>query len=100
MVGTPLLAADFAQEDKSAEKQGEISSPIKAGQIWRHYKGHDYRVIARSLHTEEHTWYVVYEALYDCEFSQIWHRPEAMFLEELEVDGKMVRRFTLVTPNL
>jgi len=36
---------------------------------------------------------VVYEALYDNEVSKIWVRPLAMFLEEVEVEGKKQPRF-------
>jgi hypothetical protein len=73
-----------------------INNHINPGQIWRHYKNKDYRIIAISLHTEDLTWYVVYEALYDNEVSQIWHRPLEMFLEEVEIDGTFVPRFTKI----
>lgn len=69
---------------------------ISAGEIWRHYKGNDYRIIAISRHTEDLTWYVVYEALYDNEVSKIWHRPLDMFLGTLKIDGKVAQRFTRV----
>lgn len=69
---------------------------INAGQIWRHYKGKDYRIIALSRHTENLSWYVVYEALYDNEISQIWHRPLDMFLESIEIDGIIVPRFQFI----
>ncbi|HLC06835.1 MAG TPA: DUF1653 domain-containing protein [Candidatus Babeliales bacterium] len=67
---------------------------IKPDQLWRHYKGNDYRIIAVSCHSEDLTWYVVYEALYDNNVSKIWHRPLDMFLENVEIDNKMVPRFT------
>jgi len=70
---------------------------IKAGDIWRHYKNKDYRIITVSCNTEDLTWYVVYEALYDNAVSKIWHRPLEMFLETIEIDGTNVPRFTHVT---
>jgi len=70
---------------------------IKTGDIWRHYKNKDYRIITVSCSTEDLTWSVVYEALYDNAVSQIWHRPIEMFLEEIEIDGTNVPRFTHVT---
>lgn len=73
-----------------------MQSNISTGEIWRHYKGNDYRIIALSRHTEDLTWYVVYEALYDNEVSKIWHRPLDMFLGTLEIDGKVAQRFTRV----
>jgi hypothetical protein len=70
-----------------------LMSQINPGEIWRHYKNKDYRIIAISCNTEDLTWYVVYEALYDNQVSKIWHRPLDMFLEDIEVDGEMVSRF-------
>lgn len=67
---------------------------IKPHQVWRHYKNKDYRIIAISCNTEDLTWYVVYEALYNNNISQIWHRPLEMFLETIEIDGIMTPRFT------
>jgi hypothetical protein len=69
---------------------------IKPNDIWQHYKGKQYRILALSCHTEDLIWYVVYETLYDNPISTIWHRPLAMFLETLEVDGAIVPRFIRV----
>ena len=73
---------------------GRFSVPLLlGGQIWRHYKGKDYRIIAVSRHTEDLAWYVVYEALYDNPVSKIWHRPLEMFLSPIEADGAVTQRF-------
>ena len=74
----------------------KLANTIKSDQIWRHYKNKDYRIITLSCDTESLTWYVVYEALYENNVSQIWHRPVDMFLEMIEFDGKSVPRFSLV----
>jgi hypothetical protein len=74
-----------------------LLNKIQPNQVWRHYKNKDYRIIAISLHTEDLTWYVVYEALYDNDMSKIWHRPLNMFLENVEVDGIVVPRFQNIT---
>ena len=66
---------------------------IQPGQIWRHYKNKDYRIIAISCHSEDLTWYVVYEVLHDNDVSKIWHRPLDMFLGTIEIDGEIVPRF-------
>ncbi len=66
---------------------------IQPGQIWRHYKNKDYRIIAVSCCTETLQRYVVYEALYKNEVSTIWHRPLDMFLETVEFEGMHVPRF-------
>lgn len=69
---------------------------ISAGQIWRHYKDKDYRIIAISRDTEDLLWYVVYEALYDNKMSPIWHRRLDIFLESIEIDGIIKPRFTKI----
>lgn len=65
---------------------------VKKG-IYLHYKGKKYRVIGVAKHSETLEDLVVYEALYDNEVSKIWVRPLAMFLEEVEVEGKKQPRF-------
>lgn len=74
----------------------QLHNQIKSNQIWRHYKNKDYRIITISCDAESLKWYVVYEALYDNDISKIWHRPLEMFLESVEIDGKMVPRFRKV----
>ena len=63
---------------------------------YRHFKGKEYEVLGVGLHSETLEEMVFYRALYsDPEFGEnvLWARPVAMFLEEIEVDGKMVKRF-------
>lgn len=62
---------------------------------YRHYKGHLYEVIDVAKHTESLEEVVVYRALYD-EF-KLWVRPLAMFMENVEINGKMQKRFEFVT---
>jgi hypothetical protein len=69
---------------------------IFKGDIFKHYKGNLYKVICVSCDSEDLSWYVVYETLYDNKVSTIWHRPLDMFLGFLEVDGKLVKRFEKV----
>jgi len=69
---------------------------IKPNDIWQHYKGKQYRITAISCHSEDLTWYVIYETLYDNPVSKIWHRPLDMFLGTVEIDGAIVPRFTCV----
>ncbi len=71
-------------------------SEVKTG-VYRHYKGNNYRVIGTAKHSETLEDLVVYEALYDNPKSKLWVRPKIMFLEEVEVDGKMVPRFEYVS---
>ncbi len=69
------------------------SSILKLGK-YRHYKGKEYEVIGIAKHSETLEEMVVYRALYS--EGQIWVRPLKMFLEEIEVDGKKILRFSPV----
>jgi hypothetical protein len=42
-------------------------------------------------HSETEEWMVVYKAMYGDEGT--WVRPYSMFVEKVEVDGKMIDRF-------
>ena len=63
--------------------------------IYEHYKGGKYRVIGIAKHSETLEDMVVYEALY--ENGGLWVRPISMFLEDVIVDGKKVKRFKFVS---
>ena len=60
---------------------------------YKHFKGGLYNVIGVAKHSETLEELVVYEALYDNPRSKLWVRPLAMFLEEVEFEGKKVLRF-------
>ena len=57
--------------------------PVKIGKVYRHFKGNYYFVENRGLDSESQEWMVIYKPLYDRTDSQIWIRPEKMFLEEI-----------------
>jgi hypothetical protein len=61
---------------------------------YRHYKGNDYEVIAVVRHSETLVAMVLYRALYGD--GGLWVRPYAMFMENVLVDGRSVRRFAHV----
>jgi hypothetical protein len=62
--------------------------------LYRHYKDKPYRVHGLALHSETREWLVVYEALYD---DGGWFvRPQPMFVETVEVEGRRVPRFAYV----
>lgn len=63
---------------------------LKLG-AYRHYKGKDYEVIGVAKHSETMEELVVYRKLYDDH--GLWVRPLAMFMENVEVDGKIMPRF-------
>jgi hypothetical protein len=61
--------------------------------IYKHYKGQFYEVIGRAKHSETLEELVVYKALYQPEGENLWVRPLKMFIEEIEVNGKKMKRF-------
>ena len=65
--------------------------------IYRHYKGQRYRVLGTARHSETLEPLVVYQALYG-EFG-LWVRPAAMFCEAIVLDGQLVARFALESPE-
>ncbi len=71
---------------------------IKPG-IYKHYKGNSYRVIGIAKHSETFEEMVVYEALYENSESRLWVRPLAMLCEEIEIDGKKIKRFEFISDN-
>lgn len=66
----------------------------RQGEIYRHFKGNLYQIVALAIHTETEEKMVVYQALYG-EF-KYYTRPLKMFMEKVEVDGRSVNRFELV----
>ena len=64
---------------------------VVIGGKYEHYKGKPYRVLAIARHSETLEEMVVYQQLYGEE--GVWVRPLGMFLETVEVDGKVIPRF-------
>lgn len=65
---------------------------IKKGK-YRHYKGGLYKVLDVVKHSETLEDLVLYETLYDNPRAKFWVRPLKMFIEKVEVNGKMLPRF-------
>jgi hypothetical protein len=61
---------------------------------YRHYKGGEYQVYGVTRHSETLEPLVVYRPLNPD--TGLWVRPHAMFFGEVEVGGRMQRRFVLV----
>jgi hypothetical protein len=64
---------------------------------YQHYKGNLYQVVGLACHSESLQWHVIYKPLYEHKnMPDLWVRPYAMFVENIEVDGQTVPRFKLV----
>ena len=70
---------------------------IKINGIYRHYKGNKYKVIAIGKHSETLEQPVVYQALYGN--NEIWCRPISMWNDDINVDGKIQKRFQIIEEN-
>lgn len=66
---------------------------LKTGK-YRHFKGGEYEVTGIAIHSETGEKMVVYRALYG--EGGLWVRPEAMFLETVVRDGRVLPRFEYV----
>lgn len=61
---------------------------------YKHYKGNAYKVLGVAKHSETLEDLVVYQKLYDDH--GLWVRPLGMFMENVEVDGKIMPRFEYI----
>ncbi|MCQ2288535.1 MAG: alpha/beta fold hydrolase [Muribaculaceae bacterium] len=68
--------------------------PVAAERRFRHFKGGMYRYVCSALDSETQERKVVYQALYGN--GAFWVRPEKMFFETIERDGRRMARFTEV----
>jgi hypothetical protein len=72
--------------------EDELQVPdIELG-LYEHYKGKRYEVVGVGLNTEDHTPLVIYKPLYETKV-EYWIRPYDMFLETVEIEGKVIPRF-------
>jgi len=66
--------------------------------IYLHYKNKKYEVLGVAMHSETQEPLVVYKPLYES-MSEYWVRPYDMFVENVEVDGKVTPRFKKVSAD-
>jgi hypothetical protein len=74
---------------------------IKVGQLYQHYKGKTYKIIALARYSEEpNSIMVIYQGQYECPTfgaNPIWARPIGMFSENIFKDGKEQIRFKKIS---
>lgn len=61
---------------------------------YRHYKGGEYEVVGVARHSETLEAMVLYRPLYND--TGLWVRPYPMFVETVEVDGRIQPRFARI----
>ena len=62
--------------------------------IYRHFKGNEYLLIDVARHSETKEPMVVYRPLYGD--PALWVRPASMWDEEVEYEGRKVKRFEFI----
>lgn len=62
--------------------------------IYKHFKGNKYELLTTAVNSENLEEMIVYKALYGDE--RIWVRPAYMWDEEVEFEGKKVKRFEYI----
>lgn len=81
---TKLGIIEAAEDD---EQTVSVETP-KEG-TYRHYKGGIYFVTGIATHTESEEKFVIYH-----DGKKTWARPLTMWLEDVEYEGEIVKRFT------
>ena len=86
----------FSQSEDSAKDiaQAKLAAlPIKIGDIFTHYKGGEYEVIALALKEDTLEPLVIYTS--PSHGNTVWARVYEDWNAEVEWEGKRVKRFTL-----
>ena len=81
--------------------KGDPVPPLPAqapqkGEVYRHYKGDQYRVVLLAEHSNDAEWMVVYEAMYEHPDAPYFTRPLREWDQMIEWEGSRVQRFTKV----
>ena len=75
-----------------SQKLTQANRRVTVGARYMHYKQLSYKVLALALREEDNEPCVVYRAEYGDKVT--WIRPVSSWVEDVEVDGKKVKRFT------
>jgi len=79
--------------------KGEVIPPPndapQAGEVYKHYKGDNYKVVGLALGADD-TWQVVYEPMYPDAAAPLFARPLAEWRQTVAWQGAQVERFSKV----
>ncbi|VBB17622.1 DUF1653 domain-containing protein [Yasminevirus sp. GU-2018] len=77
----------------SVKSRTSSSRVVSPNELYKHYKGSVYQVLHIAKHTEAEEPLVIYRNVKE---TQVWARPYQMFVEDVEIEGVVQPRFTLV----
>ncbi len=80
-------------DSKALPPLSPLAKTVFINGLYEHYKGFRYKVIAVARHSETLEELVLYETLYENDLGKMWVRPKQMFLETVEIEGKIIPRF-------
>lgn len=81
-------------QSRLSAKLTQATTLVTVGARYTHYKQLSYKVLALALREEDNEPCVVYQAEYGDGVT--WIRPVSSWIEEVEVNGKKVKRFTKI----
>lgn len=84
-------------QSKLSARLAEAAKQVTIGARYMHYKQLSYTVIGFALREEDNEPCVIYQAEYGDKAT--WIRPVSSWVEEVEVGGKKVKRFTKVNES-
>lgn len=97
-IGMDIAKEDLVHEHESqaqlSARLAEAARQVTVGARYMHYKQLSYKVVALALREEDNEPCVVYQAEYGDHIT--FTRPVTSWLEEVDVNGKKVRRFTKI----
>ncbi|MBI3256053.1 MAG: DUF1653 domain-containing protein [Candidatus Andersenbacteria bacterium] len=84
------------EKDTAQEKINNL--PVKVGQHYHHFKSHKdtYEIIAIAIQEDTLEPLVIYRSL---KRGTVWSRTAENFMEEIEREGKKMKRFEHITEN-
>lgn len=94
-INMPPFSSMILEEGNAAKVAPQVEEQgILIGRMYKHFKGNTYIVIAIGKDSETMEDVVIYQE--PAGEKKVWVRPLSMFSEEIERDGRRIKRFTLI----